>query len=90
MLTATFNDWLKRQRARVSPKSRLGERLAYIARHWDGLQLFLADGRVEMDSNSVENCARPIALNRKSALIAGYDEGAAASAGSPRSSRRTS
>jgi len=64
-LVEAFGDWLKQQRARVSPKSRLGEKLAYIARHWDGLQLFLADGRIEMDGNSVENLARPIALNRK-------------------------
>ena len=77
-LVQAFSDWLKQQRARVSPKSRLGEKLAYIARHWDGLQLFLADGRVEMDSNSVENLARPIALSRKNALFAGHDEGAAA------------
>ena len=77
-LVQAFGDWLKQQRARVSPKSRLGEKLAYIARHWDGLQFFLADGRVEMDSNSVENLARPIALSRKNALFAGHDEGAAA------------
>ena len=77
-LVLAFGDWLKQQRARVSPKSRLGEKLAYIARHWDGLQLFLADGRVEMDSNAVENLARPIALSRKNALFAGHDEGAAA------------
>ena len=31
-----------------------------------------------MDSNSVENLARPIALTRKNALFAGHDEGAAA------------
>ena len=31
-----------------------------------------------MDSNSVENLIRPIALNRKNALFAGHDEGAAA------------
>ena len=77
-LAQAFGEWLKEQRARVSPKSRLGEKLAYIARHWDGLQLFLADGRVEMDSNSVENLARPIAMNRQNALFAGHDEGAAA------------
>ncbi len=63
-LVEAFGDWLKQQRARISPKSRLGEKLAYIARHWDGLRLFLADGRVEMDSNAVENLARPIALTR--------------------------
>ena len=77
-LVQAFGDWLKQQRARVSPKSRLGEKLAYIARHWDGLQLFLTDGRVELDSDSVENLVRPIALSRKNALFAGHDEGAAA------------
>ena len=77
-LVEAFGEWLRQQRARVSPKSRLGEKLGYIARHWDGLRLFLADGRVEIDSNSVENLARPIALTRKNALFAGHDEGAAA------------
>ena len=73
-----FGAWLKRQRARVSAKSRLGEKLAYIGNHWEGLQVFLTDGRVEMDSNVVENTIRPLALNRKNALFAGHDEGAAA------------
>ena len=73
-----FGAWLKRQRARGSPKSRLGEKLAYIGNHWEGLQVFLTDGRVEMDSNVVENTIRPLALNRKNALFAGHDEGAAA------------
>jgi len=74
-LVADFGDWLQAQRQRVSAKSRLGEKLAYIHRHWDGLQTFLNDGRVEIDSNSVENLVRPIALNRKNALFAGHDEG---------------
>jgi len=74
-LVAAFGDWLQAQRQRVSVKLRLGETLAYIHRHWDGLQTFLADGRVEIDSNSVENLVRPIALNRKNALFAGHDEG---------------
>ncbi len=74
-LVAAFGDWLQKQRLRVSAKSRLGEKLAYIHRHWDGLQTFLHDGRVEIDSNGVENLIRPIALNRKNALFAGHDEG---------------
>ncbi|MEZ5722385.1 MAG: IS66 family transposase [Paracoccaceae bacterium] len=74
-LVAAFGDWLQQQRLRISPKSRLGEKLAYIHRHWDGLQTFLSDGRVEIDSNRVENLIRPIALNRKNALFAGHDEG---------------
>ena len=74
-LVEAFGTWLAQQRARVSAKSRLGEKLAYIARYWDGLQIFLTDGRVEMDSNPVENAIRPIALGRKNALFAGHDEG---------------
>ena len=38
-LVAAFGEWLTAQRARVSAKSRLGEKLAYIANHWDGLQV---------------------------------------------------
>jgi len=34
------------------------------------LQVFLTDGRVEIDSNTVERTIRPIALNRKNALFA--------------------
>ena len=77
-LVEDFGVWLRKQRARVSPKSRLGEKLAYIGNHWDGLKVFLADGRVEMDNNIVENAIRPLALNRKNALFAGHDEGAKA------------
>ncbi|MBP6738136.1 MAG: transposase, partial [Rhodobacteraceae bacterium] len=59
----------------ISAKSRLGEKLTYIHNHWDGLQTFLTDGRVEIDPNRVENLIRPIALNRKNALFVGHDEG---------------
>ena len=39
-LVKAFGIWLEQQRARVSAKSRLGEKLTYIARYWDGLQIF--------------------------------------------------
>lgn len=68
--------WLAHHRARVANKSPLGEALNYIAKYWDGLGLFLTDGRIEIDNNSVERTIRPIALNRKNALFAGHDTGA--------------
>ena len=74
-LVAAFGEWLQAQRRKISAKSRLGEKLNYIHNHWDGLQTFLADGRVEIDNNRVENLIRPITLNRKNALFAGHDEG---------------
>ena len=77
-LVNAFGVWLDEQRSLVSPKSRLGEKLAYIANQWDGLLVFLHDGRVEMDSNFVENRIRPIKLTAKNALFAGHDEGARA------------
>lgn len=59
-LVAEFGQWLQQQRLRVSAKSRLGDKLTYIHHQWDGLQAFLQDGRVEIDSNSIENLIRPI------------------------------
>jgi transposase len=75
-LIATFETWLTAHRVRVSAKAPLGEALKYIAKYWDGLILFLTDGRIEMDNNAVERTIRPIALNRKNALFAGHDAGA--------------
>lgn len=43
---------------------------------WGGLTRFIDDGRTEIDSNTVEQSIRPIALNRKNALFAGSDAGA--------------
>ena len=37
--------------------------------------MFLTDGRVEIDSNPVENTIRPIAMLRKNALFAGSPVG---------------
>ncbi len=37
---------------------------------------FLDDGRIEMDTNTVERVIRPITLTRKNALFAGSDGGA--------------
>ena len=73
-----FGVWLDEQRSRVSPRSRLGEKLSYVANQWNGLLVFLYDGRVEIDSNFVENRIRPLKLTAKNSLFAGHDEGAAA------------
>jgi hypothetical protein len=75
-LVADMQTWLVHHRARVSTKSPLGEALAYIAKYWDGLKLFLTDGRIEIDNNSVERAMRPVCLSRKNSLFAGSNEGA--------------
>ena len=59
----------------VSAKSKLGEAIRYALTRWEGLSRFLDDGRIDLDSNTVERSIRPLALNRKNALFAGSDEG---------------
>ena len=75
-IIADLEAWLTYHRARVATKSPLGEALKYITKYWDGLCLFLTDGRIELDNNTVDRTIRPIALNRKNALFAGHDAGA--------------
>ena len=69
--------WLEQQLARLSKGSTLAKEIRYGLNHWAGLIRFIDDGRIEIDSNTVERSMRPIALNRKNALFAGSDEGAA-------------
>jgi hypothetical protein len=60
----------------ISQKSKLAEAIRYALSRWEGLTRFIDDGRIEIDSNTVERSIRPIALNRKNALFAGSDGGA--------------
>src|SRR6516165_166409 len=75
-LVEAMKTWLKGELARVSAKSALADAIRYALRHWKGLGLFLEDGRVEIDSNTVERTIRPIKLGAKNHLFAGSDGGA--------------
>jgi transposase len=59
----------------TSRTSKLADAIRYALSRWEGLSRFLEDGRIEIDSNTVERSIRPIALNRKNALFAGSDGG---------------
>jgi hypothetical protein len=75
-LVAALKTWLETSLARLAGGSTIAQALRYGLNHWDGLVRFLDDGRIEIDSNTVERSMRSIALNRKNALFAGSDEGA--------------
>ncbi|SEQ69750.1 IS66 C-terminal element [Sphingobium sp. YR768] len=53
----------------------MAEAIRYATTRWDGLVRFIDDGRIELDTNTVERSIRSLALNRKNALFAGSDEG---------------
>ena len=61
---------------RVPGWSDLTKAMRYALRHWDGLILYLNDGRLEMDTNVVERAIRLVTITRKNSLFAGSDAGA--------------
>ena len=65
-----LSDWITRQLTQVLPKSQIGKALAYSAKRWDALSVYLYDGVLEIDNNLVENTIRPLALGRKNYLFA--------------------
>ena len=72
---AELEPWLRGKLALLSQKSKLAEAIRYALSRWEGLCRFVDDGRIEIDSNTVERSIRPLALNRKNALFAGSDGG---------------
>ena len=66
--------YLERIESKVLPASRLGKALGYGKNLWEGLSRHLIDGRVEIDSNLVENAIRPTAVGKKSFLFIGHPD----------------
>jgi transposase len=53
------------------PQSLLGQAIDYTLGQWPTLEIFLQDGRVEIDNNLVENAIRPTAIGKKNWLFIG-------------------
>jgi transposase len=75
-VVAALKPWLEAQLSRLPQGSQLATDIRYALGLWPGLTRFLEDGRLELDTNPVENQIRPIALTRKNALFAGHEVGA--------------
>src|SRR5690606_14146787 len=75
-ILAELEPWLREKLGLISQKTKLAEAIRYTLSRWEGLTRFIDDGRIEIDSNTVERSIRPITLNRKNALFAGSDGGA--------------
>jgi transposase len=67
---------LREKLSLISQKTTLADAIRYALLRWAGLCLFLDDGRIEIDNNTVERAIRPLSLNRKNARFAGSDGGA--------------
>ena len=66
-LAEALKAWLEKTLAQLAGGSSIAQAIRYALNRWDGLVRFLDDGRIEINSNTVERAMRPIALNRKNA-----------------------
>lgn len=76
-LISDMQIWFQARLATLPARGPTAEAISYALNHWEGLQRFLDDGRIELDSNSIERAMRPVCLSRKNSLFAGSDEGGA-------------
>ena len=83
---ADLRTWFQAKAATLPARGPVAQALCYALKHWalkhwalkhwNGLDRFLHDGRIELDTDTVECAMRPVALPRTNALFAGSDEGA--------------
>jgi len=62
-LVGDIKTWLLAQA--VLPRSSLGEAIKYTLGHWEGLERFLDDARIPLDTNAVERGLRAVVIGRK-------------------------
>src|SRR3712207_4853757 len=68
-MTMTVRDIMRKKLETIE------ESIRYALNHREGLERFLDDGRIDIDSNVVERAIRPLVLSRKNALFASGDDG---------------
>ena len=67
--------WFETKLQHIPPRSGLADAIRYALTRWSDLRRFVDDGRIELDTNTVERAIRPITLGRKNHLFAGSDGG---------------
>ena len=75
-LLAQIGTWMKDNAGKYTPTSPVARAIKYSANRWKELQVYITDGKFEIDNNLVENSVRPVALGRKNYLFAGSHEAA--------------
>jgi hypothetical protein len=60
-------------RRSILPKSLLGKAISYALNQWQRLEVYLADGRILIDNNEVENAIRPTKLGARNWMFIGAE-----------------
>ena len=74
-LVTAFEDWLRRERPRLSRHAEVAKAMDYMLKRWRAFTRFLDDGRICLSNNAAERALRGVALRRKSWLFCGSDRG---------------
>ena len=61
--------------AKSAPRSALAKAIQYNLNRWKALARYVDDGRINIDTNPVENCIRGIAVGKKNWLFCGSEGG---------------
>ena len=70
LILESLQKWLEsRPLQEVLPKSDFAEALRYLRNHWEALNVFVSDGRIPIDNNSVEQLMKQVAMGRKAWLF---------------------
>ena len=67
---------LDEAKPKILPKSPLGKAITYTLNHWNALNIYINDGRLEIDNNFSERSIKPFVIGRKNWLFHGNDVGA--------------
>lgn len=74
-LLAQLHDWLGESLSQLSAKSPLAMAIGYALGNWRALNVYVEDGRIEIDNNTAERALRGVVLGRKNYLHFGSDSG---------------
>jgi transposase len=67
---------LTQVQSKTLPKSPLGKAISYTLNHWDALNVYCYDGRLEIDNNRSERAIKPFVIGRKNWLFHDSEQGA--------------
>lgn len=79
-LLTEFKAWLDKSAQQTTPKSTLGEAIAYALRQWEKLITYTQHGQLCIDNNRAERAVKPFVIGRKNWLFSNTASGAKASA----------
>ena len=79
-LLVQLHGWLKESLWQLSAKSPVAMAIGYALSNWRALNVYVEDGRIEIDNNTAERALRGVVLGRKNFLHFGSDNGGARAA----------